>query len=73
MQNLSEEEIGTLVTRVGKGSRIILSGDTRQCDLGGRSRSGFNKLVRIAERIPNYFSHQSFSIDDVLRSGLVRA
>lgn len=71
-QNLSSEEISTLVTRIGKGSRIIFSGDTRQCDLP-RHQSGFEKLVRISDKLSNWFGHQSFGTDDVLRSPFVKA
>ncbi len=71
-QNASFAELDTLVTRLGKSSKIIFAGDTRQSDLRA-SQSGFNRLVRVASRCERHFSRHDFGIDDILRSALVKA
>lgn len=43
-QNLTKEEIKALITRVGKGSKLILCGDSEQTDLRG-SGSGLTHAV----------------------------
>lgn len=71
-QNLSFQEIDTLVTRLHSSSRIVLCGDTRQSDLA-QSRSGFGQMVRVVEKVPKYFSHHSFGVDDILRNEMIKA
>lgn len=70
VQNMTFEEINTLITRLGDTSRIILSGDFRQSDINGYS--GFHKAVKIIDRMPSTFTHIDFEINDIVRSGLVK-
>lgn len=72
MQNLTFQEIDTLVTRLHSSSRIILCGDTRQSDLPA-NMSGFPKLVRTVDKIPEYFRHHSFGVNDILRNDMIKA
>ena len=69
VQNLTYEEINTLVTRLGDTSRVIISGDFRQSDV---QDSGFRKAVAIIRRLQTRFSHIDFTIDDIVRGGLVK-
>lgn len=69
VQNLSWTEIDTLVTRLGKGSRVILAGDTRQTDLRD---TGFFKMQSVVEKMEDDFSHIRFGVDDIVRSDFVR-
>ena len=71
-QNASFQELDTLVTRLSGSSRIIFCGDTRQSDLRA-TQSGFARFVRIAEKVEQYFSRFDFGVDDIVRSGLVKA
>lgn len=68
-QNLTFEEINTLVTRVADTSRIILCGDVLQTD---ERNSGFKKAMKIIDQMDDHFSHHIFGIDDIVRGGLVR-
>lgn len=72
VQNLTFEEIDTLVTRLHTSSRIILSGDTRQSDLS-KSRTGFTKAAKVIEKIPKYFRHHEFGIEDIVRNEMIKA
>lgn len=44
-QNFTKHEILTLVTRIGKGSKLILLGDPNQIDLGDREQSEFMNFI----------------------------
>jgi phosphate starvation-inducible PhoH-like protein len=70
-QNCGKNEINTLVTRLGKGCRVILCGDTKQCDL--RNAEGFNFILNTAKKIPDWFACHNFEIEDIVRSGFVKA
>lgn len=75
MQNCTDHELNSILTRVGKNSRVILCGDTRQDDLkmtGKRKQeTGMNILLNIADHMDS-FSLVEFEIDDIVRSGFVR-
>lgn len=73
MQNLSFEEIDTVMTRVGYRSKIIWCGDYRQTDLNKKKNdmSGILKFFDIAEKM-SAFTRIEFTPDDIVRSSLVR-
>ena len=69
-QNLSGQELHSIVTRVGKNCRMILCGDIYQSDLKF-SKSGFSDIMKIFERM-NSFHMTEFQVEDVVRSGFVK-
>jgi phosphate starvation-inducible protein PhoH len=75
VQNLTDHEISSVLTRVGKNSRVILCGDYRQNDLqmtGKKNQiSGMENLLKVA-RYMSSFSLIEFTIDDIVRSGFVK-
>lgn len=73
MQNLSFEEIDTVMTRVGYRSKIIWCGDYRQTDLNKRKNdvTGILKFFEIAHHM-DAFTRIEFSVDDIVRSSLVK-
>jgi hypothetical protein len=73
MQNLTFEEIDTVMTRVGYRSKILWCGDYRQTDLNKKRNdmSGILKFFDIAERM-GAFTKIEFTPDDIVRSSLVR-
>jgi phosphate starvation-inducible protein PhoH len=75
VQNCTMHEIDSILTRVGKNTRVILCGDHRQDDLkmtGKKTQeSGVRNLVNIARAMPS-FALIEFSVDDIVRSGFVR-
>lgn len=74
-QNMTYEELRTIITRVGENSKIIFCGDTRQDDLRNSKnrldRSGLGDFITIIRELPN-FSLIEFTKDDIVRSGLVK-
>ena len=75
VQNMSYEELRTVITRVGETSKVILCGDTRQDDLRNSKnrsdRSGLSNFLRVITNM-NCFDVVEFGIDDIVRSGLVK-
>ena len=73
MQNLTFEEIDTVMTRVGYRSKIIWCGDYRQTDLNKRKNdmSGILKFFDIAQHM-GAFTRIEFTADDIVRSSLVK-
>lgn len=73
MQNMTFEEIDTVMTRVGYRSKIIWCGDYRQTDLNKRKTdvSGILKFFDIAHHMAA-FTRIEFEVDDIVRSSLVK-
>lgn len=72
-QNMTFHEINTVLTRVGQNSRVIVTGDTKQCDFDGtREHSGLPMFLEIIKDIKG-FSVVEFTRADIVRSGFVRS
>lgn len=74
VQNCTMHEIDSIITRIGKNSRIILCGDHRQDDLKmykGNQVTGIKTLIEIVKTMSE-FSLVDFCVDDIVRSGLVK-
>lgn len=72
MQNLTFHELDSVITRVGKNSKIIFCGDYRQTDFRFEDeKEGIFKFIKILEQMRN-FSTIQFGWDDIVRSGMVR-
>lgn len=72
-QNMTYQELSTIITRVGKNTRIVFSGDYRQTDLKyDDERSGIMNFMKIISRMNKYFACVEFTEEDIVRSGLVK-
>jgi phosphate starvation-inducible protein PhoH len=73
MQNMTFEEIDTVMTRVGYRSKIIWCGDYRQTDLNKKRNdvSGILKFFDVAYHM-KAFTKIEFDVDDIVRSSLVK-
>jgi phosphate starvation-inducible PhoH-like protein len=59
------------LTRIGEGSRAVITGDITQVDLPDRSKSGLLHAMKILGTIPEiHFSY--FTARDVVRNALVK-
>lgn len=71
-QNMTDMELNSIVTRVGKNSKIIFCGDFRQTDLYRKTdMSGLKKFMVIADMMPSVKTIE-FQISDIVRSPLVK-
>ena len=73
MQNMTFEEIDTVMTRVGYRSKIIWCGDYRQTDLNKKKNdvTGILKFFEIADHM-HAFTRIEFTVNDIVRSSLVK-
>jgi len=72
--DLTKDEVIKLITRMGKNSKLVLSGDIRQSEL--KEESGLVWLTKFISRHPHLnrnFGHVDFdSTDDIVRSQAVK-
>ena len=70
-QNTSVEQMKMFLTRIGFGSRAVVTGDVTQIDLPTGQLSGLNNAVRILENVDG-ISFTFFTRKDVVRHPLVQ-
>jgi len=72
-QNMTFHEINSIMTRVGKNSRILLAGDVRQTDLNKKGDdSGLKRALQVVGAMDE-FSTIEFTRDDIVRSDFVKS
>lgn len=74
MQNASVNQTKMLLTRVGHGSRVVLTGDLDQCDLKDTPLNGLEDFVQRVRSFSEqeFVSFVEFTGSDVQRSDFVR-
>ena len=71
-QNMSFQEMSTVVTRMGENSRIVICGDIRQSDFRwDDEKSDVRMVFRVLNDIET-FANIEMRIEDIVRSGLAR-
>lgn len=70
-QNTTPEQMKMFLTRLGNGSKIVVTGDLTQTDLPYGQKSGLAAAVRILDGIEDIAVHQ-FTERDVVRHRLVQ-
>ncbi len=71
-QNMTDMELNSIITRVGKNSKIIFCGDFRQTDLYKKyDQSGLKKFMLITDLMPSS-KIVEFEHEDIVRSELVK-
>jgi phosphate starvation-inducible protein PhoH and related proteins len=74
VQNCTYEEIKTVITRVGKNTKIFFCGDLSQNDLyrNRNDTTGLPKFIRILDNMEE-FDIVEFGVEDIVRSGIVKS
>jgi len=70
-QNTSPEQMQMFLTRLGFGSRVVVTGDITQIDLPREQRSGLVHVIKVLDSVPD-ISFIRFSDADVVRHKLVQ-
>lgn len=74
-QNMTYQELDTVITRVGESSKIVFCGDMKQDDLKiskhRQDVSGLKDFIRVVSTMQD-FTVVEFTTDDIVRSGLVK-
>jgi len=71
-QNTTRSQMMMFLTRLGEGSKMVVTGDLTQVDLPPRQESGLIEARRILKKVPGLYFHE-FDHDDVVRHPLVSA
>jgi len=72
-QNCTFAEIDSVMTRVGKNSRVLVAGDDkRQCDLRHHEETGSNRMISAFKKMGE-FSTIEFNTEDVVRSAYAKS
>lgn len=69
-QNTTVAQMKMVLTRLGRDSRMVVTGDPGQVDLPGSQTSGLKHALRILERVEGIAAHH-LTAADVVRHGLV--
>lgn len=69
-QNTTPAQMKMILTRLGEGSHMIITGDPTQTDLPHRSKSGLDDAMRVLADV-NEIKYVRFTEDDVVRDPLV--
>ncbi len=73
-QSMTAHELYSVLTRAGRGTRLIISGDTKQTDLDGRKeKSSYDWFMSVATKMPEWFEVTNFLQQDIVRSDFVKA
>ena len=70
-QNTTEAQMKMFLTRLGFGSRAVITGDPSQVDLPGQTRSGLTHAVKLLSAVKG-LSVTRFTPQDVVRHPLVQ-
>ena len=72
-QNLNFHELDSIITRLGKNSKIIFCGDYTQSDLTKESdKTGIINFMKILNELPE-FTTVEFGINDIVRSDFLKS
>jgi predicted ribonuclease YlaK len=74
VQSMNWHEISTILTRVGKNTKLIICGDGKQDDLQYKKNdtSGFKDFLTVTKNMSE-FRHFRFTTDDIVRSAFVKS
>lgn len=71
-QNMTFHELDSIITRMGKGCRVIFCGDFRQSDLWREDeKKGLNRFMSVVSKMQS-FERVEFTKDDIVRSDVVK-
>ncbi len=71
-QNTTREQMKMFLTRLGFGSKIVITGDVTQIDLPSDKTSGLKEAIKVLENIPD-IAICRLSASDVVRHALVQS
>ena len=70
-QNTSPEQMKMFLTRMGTGSKVVVTGDVTQIDLPDKARSGLVDALQVLKNVQG-IAMMFFSEKDVVRHRLVQ-
>ena len=71
VQNISIDNMHTLMTRIGENSKMILLGDTKQVDLKNKDESSLNQLINMFENVDKIGIVEMSSHEENVRNPII--
>lgn len=72
-QSMNAHELDSILTRIGRNSKILFCGDFMQSDLTRESeKHGAHKFFQVVQKMTNSFDINNFTAEDIVRSGIVK-
>jgi len=71
-QNMTAHEADSIITRLGRNSKIIYCGDFMQTDLIKNKELNIHRFISVIEEMAEWFDVTEFGMNDIVRSGLVK-
>ena len=72
-QNLTSHEADSIITRLGRGSKILFCGDTAQTDFSKNGDKDIEDFLKVIKHMNSWFNCNTFSTEDIVRGELVKA
>jgi len=72
MQNATPKQMLMMLTRIGLGSKLVLTGDPKQHDRGFEENGFSDFLKRLEKNNVDSIDHVEFSDDDILRHPVIK-
>jgi phosphate starvation-inducible protein PhoH len=70
-QNMTAHEADSVLTRIGRNSKIIFCGDILQRDFVKTSEKNIEAFLSVIKQMKSEFDFNYFGVDDIVRSGIV--
>lgn len=71
MQNADYEQLILVLTRLGKNSKMVLTGDLTQSDLGEKRRGGLGIIMNKLENVPG-IGVVNMGVEDIQREPIIK-
>lgn len=71
-QNISLDNMRTLMTRIGDNSKMIILGDVKQKDINSRTQSSLEVIIEKFKDISNFGCVELRDTDDVVRNPIIK-
>lgn len=70
-QNVTVPQMKTMLTRLGRNSKMVICGDSKQCDLPDKVQSGFTHAINLLKGVRRV-GFVELGIEDIVRHRLIR-
>ena len=70
-QNVTVSQMKTMLTRLGRNSKMVICGDSQQCDLPSKVESGFSHAMELLRGLRRV-GFVELGVDDIIRHRLIK-
>ena len=70
-QNVTVSQMKTMLTRLGRNSKMVICGDAEQCDLPSRTPSGFTHAIELLKGVKR-IGFVELGVEDIVRHRLIK-